>query len=205
MKAFVAGVIIGVLLVVIGASYYFISGRAPAAVEDKPMPMEKFFANKALDARVEQEMPKSVPIAADETAFLAGADIYQQHCAICHGLPNVDQTPMAKGMFPKPPALFKGKGVTDDRAGESYWKVVNGIRLTGMPEFKHILNDTEMWQVTLLLANADKISDAVKNHLKPSNLPVPGGAVVPTSPGATGVSSKPGRVPISPHASPTMQ
>lgn len=201
MRAFLAGIIIGVLLIGAGAAYYFMSGTAPAAVEDKPMPMEKFFANKALDAHVQKDMPKSIPIAADETAYLAGADIYQQHCAICHGLPSVEQTPMAKGMFPKPPALFKGHGVTDDPAGETYWKVANGIRLTGMPQFKHSLNDTQMWQVTLLLANADKISDAVKEKLKPPPMPGAAGAAAPQ---ATGVPTKPGRVPISPHSSPTM-
>ncbi len=47
-------------------------------------------------------------------------------------------------------------GVTDDPPGETYWKVANGIRLTGMPSFKSVLTDTEMWQVSLLLANADK-------------------------------------------------
>jgi mono/diheme cytochrome c family protein len=47
-------------------------------------------------------------------------------------------------------------GVSDDLPGETYWKVRNGIRLTGMPAFKDVLNDTQMWQVTLLLANADK-------------------------------------------------
>ncbi|MGH9515064.1 MAG: c-type cytochrome [Terriglobales bacterium] len=198
MKAFLTGVVIGILLIGAGVGYYFTSGAAPAAVEDKPMPMEKFFANKALHAHIEKEMPKSVPIAADETAYLAGADVYQQHCAICHGLPNVDQTPMAKGMFPKPPALFKGHGVTDDPVGETYWKVANGIRLTGMPEFKHVLNDTQMWQVSLLLANADKISDPVKDKLKPPA--TPGTAVPPTM----GIPAKPGRVPISPHSKPTL-
>jgi mono/diheme cytochrome c family protein len=148
-----------------------------------------------------KEMPKSIPVAADETTYLAGAQVYQDHCAICHGLPNVDQTPMARGMFPKPPALFKGKGVTDDPAGETYWKVANGIRLTGMPEFKHSLNDTQMWQVSLLLANADKISDAVKDKLKPpSSAGTPGVAAPP----ATHVPTKPGRVPISPHSTPMM-
>ena len=39
-----------------------------------------------------------------------------------------------------------------------------------MPEIQHILNDTQIWQVSLLLANADKISDAVKDKLKPSPL-----------------------------------
>lgn len=91
---------------------------------------------------------------------------------------------MAKGMFPKPPHLFRGKGVTDDEPGETYWKVVNGIRLTGMPEFKHELNDTQMWQVSLLLANADKISDAVKQELKPPNRP--GNALPPDGAGHPG-------------------
>jgi mono/diheme cytochrome c family protein len=46
--------------------------------------------------------------------------------------------------------------VSDDPPGETYWKVANGIRLTGMPAYKGILTETEMWDVSLLLANADK-------------------------------------------------
>jgi thiosulfate dehydrogenase len=34
--------------------------------------------------------------------------------------------------------------------------VANGIRLTGMPAFKGLLTETEIWQVSLLAANADK-------------------------------------------------
>ena len=58
-----------------------------------------------------------------------------------------------------------GKGVTDDEPGETYWKVANGIRLTGMPGFNQQLSTTEMWQVSLLLAHADKLSDSVKGIL----------------------------------------
>ena len=47
-------------------------------------------------------------------------------------------------------------GVSDDPPGETYWKVANGIRLTGMPSYKQVLTDIQMWQVGLLLANADK-------------------------------------------------
>jgi len=64
--------------------------------------------------------------------------------------------------------------VTDDEPGETYWKVANGIRLTGMPAFKQSLSDTQMWQVSLLLANANKIPDSVKQALTPLNFP-PGG------------------------------
>jgi mono/diheme cytochrome c family protein len=64
--------------------------------------------------------------------------------------------------------LFKGKGVTDDPPEETHWTIANGIRLTGMPSFKNTLNDTEVWQVSQLLANADKIPDSVKGVLTPA-------------------------------------
>ena len=41
MKAFVAGIIIGIFLVAFGVFSYFVTGRAPAAVDDKPLPFEK--------------------------------------------------------------------------------------------------------------------------------------------------------------------
>ena len=180
---FLAGIIVGVLLLVGAAFAYFLSGSAPVATADKTMPFEKMLANGALHARIEKDMPKSVPVAADEATFLAGAHVYQHHCGLCHGLPNMDQGPIAKGMFPKPPHLFRGKGVTDDEPGETYWKVANGIRLTGMPSFKGNLSETEMWQVSVLLANANKISDAVKQELKPPNV---GGPLPPGTPGRQG-------------------
>jgi hypothetical protein len=68
-------------------------------------------------------------------------------------------------MFPKPPKLMEGTGVTDDPAGESYWKVAGGIRMTGMPGFEKTLSTTQMWQVSLLCANADKLSAPVKQIL----------------------------------------
>ena len=173
---FLAGLTLGAALVIAALFAYFLSGQAPVAVADHAMPFERKLANGALHSRIEKEMPKNVPVAADDSTYMAGAHIYQTHCAICHGHPDQDQGPIAKGMFPKPPHLFRGKGVTDDEAGETYWKISNGIRLTGMPSFKNSLSETEMWQVSVLLANVNKISDAVKEQLKPPNFPGMNGA-----------------------------
>ena len=176
MKGFIVGIIVGVLLVVAGVYSYFVSGNAPVAVAAQAMPFERMLAGRALHARMEKEMPKSVPIPADETAYLAGAQIYGRHCGMCHGFPG-HASRFDATMFPRPPQLFRGKGVTDDEPGETYWKVANGIRLTGMPAFKGELSDAEMWQVSLLLANANKISEAVKQQLGPPMHPGgPGGA-----------------------------
>jgi hypothetical protein len=67
-------------------------------------------------------------------------------------------------MYPPPPQILEGHGVTDDPVSETYWKVTNGIRLTGMPAF-NALTDTEQWQVSQLLKNADKLPQTVKAFL----------------------------------------
>ena len=47
-------------------------------------------------------------------------------------------------------------GVSDDEPGVSFWKIKNGIRLTGMPSYQRIYTDAQMWQIALLLKNADQ-------------------------------------------------
>src|ERR1700724_1034108 len=181
-KAFVIGILIGVLLVTGGAWFYFTTGWAPVAVADPPMPFEKKLAHGALNARIQKDPHTDPAVPADEATYLAGADVYKPNCAVCHGLPGKTQSALAEGMFPKPPELFHGTGVTDDPAWETHWKAKNGIRLTGMPGFKESLNDTQLWQVSVLLANADKIPPAVKAALAstPSTPPSPPPAAAPT-------------------------
>jgi len=157
--------VLGLVLVPVGVYFYFSKGMAPVATAAPPMPFERMFAGMALHARLAKEMPKTVPVTADEAAYTAGAEVYKNHCAVCHGLPGQPLTAIANGMFPKPPKLMEGKGVTDDEAGETYWKVSGGIRMTGMPGFEKTLSPTQMWQVSLLCANADKLPASVKNFL----------------------------------------
>jgi mono/diheme cytochrome c family protein len=62
--------------------------------------------------------------------------------------------------------LPPNKGVTDDPVGETYWKVKNGIRLTGMPGFSDSLSDAALWQVSLLLLQADKLPPSALQVLR---------------------------------------
>lgn len=183
MKTFLVGLILGLMIVPVVLYLYFASGSAPVATSAQPMPFEKRMASAALHAVIAREMPKTVPIQGDEANFTAGARIYRENCAVCHGLPSQPPSAIAKGMFPKPPMLLEGKGVTDDPAGETYWKVANGIRLTGMPAFKGPLAETQIWQVSVLLAQADKVPAPVKQLLA---APLP-----PVNPVTSVSSSKP--------------
>lgn len=165
MGKFFFGLILGLVLLPVVVYFYFAKGIAPVATSAPPMPFEKMFASMALHARLDKEVPKTVPISADEPNLSAGAQVYKDHCGVCHGLPGQPQNAIASGMFPKPPKLMEGKGVTDDSPGESFWKVSGGIRMTGMPGFEKTLSTTQMWQVSLLCANADKLPPNVKEAM----------------------------------------
>jgi thiosulfate dehydrogenase len=166
MRQFIFGFIAALTMIALGVFGYVALGLAPVATTSAPLPFERLIAGIALNARVNKEAPKLSPISASDEVYTAGARIYRNNCAVCHGLPGRDQTAIAKGEFPKPPELFKGKGVTDDSAGDTYWIVANGIRLTGMPGFSGSLSSEEMWQVSLLLSNADKLPATVRTALQ---------------------------------------
>ena len=154
------GFLLGVAAVAAGLFAYLSFGALPVAVADAPFPFEKQIVHLPLGSRIDREMKKP-PFGTSEDVFEAGAHVYRQQCASCHGTPGHD-VPYAKHMFPDAPQLWKAHGshgvvgVSDDEEGETYWKVANGIRLSGMPSYSHVLSDTQMWQVSLLLKNADK-------------------------------------------------
>ena len=166
MRQFIFGFIAALVLIAAGGLGFVALGLAPVATASAPLPFEKLITGIALDARVNKEAPKSSPIPASDEVYAAGAHIYRNNCAVCHGLPGRDRTAIAKGEFPQPPELFKDKGVTEYPVGVTYWKVANGIRLTGMPGFSGSLSTEQMWQVSLLLSNADKLPVPVKTALQ---------------------------------------
>lgn len=185
LKGLIIGFLIGILVIVGGVYFYFATGRAPVAVTDPPLPFEKRLAHMALNAHIAKQSVPQSPVAADETSYLAGAEVYKQQCAVCHGLPGQPKSLIAQGMYPTPPQLFHGTGVTDDPPSETYWKAENGIRTTGMPGFKGRLTENEIWEVSVLLANADKIPPSVKAALLAPPAVAPNATAAPGAPGAS--------------------
>ena len=159
------GFVIGVVLLPACAFFYIRFGYAPVATAGPPLPLEKRVASMALKARIKREAPKEDSVSPTEENLMSGAKVYHEYCAVCHGMSGQPKTPTAKGMYPPPPQLLHGKGVTDDPVGETYWKVANGIRLTGMPAYKGSVSDLQLWQVSQVLANANHLPSAVSQFL----------------------------------------
>jgi thiosulfate dehydrogenase len=193
------GIVLGILLLPAGAWLWFTYGHPPVAVADALLPFENVITDVPLHARIGRELPTTVPVEANEATFVAGARIYRERCSFCHGVSS-SPSQVGKHMFPDAPPLWEKHhgevvGVSDDPPGETYWKVANGIRLTGMPAYKQVLSETEMWQVSVLLANADKpLPPAAVMLLKqPLNFDAGLGAnwtVTPTGPAKPASSSR---------------
>jgi mono/diheme cytochrome c family protein len=85
----------------------------------------------------------AVPAGLDDPAqILAGVTHYAEHCAVCHGAPGVERGDLAEGLYPRPPNLADAAGIYT--AGELFWIVKHGIRMTGMPAWGDH-SDEELW------------------------------------------------------------
>jgi mono/diheme cytochrome c family protein len=188
---FLLGLILGFLIIPVWVTIYFHTGHPPVAVADLPFLLERQIVRVPLHARIDREMPASAPIEASGTNLTAGAQIYRAQCAACHGLYG-RPSEFAGHMYPQAPQLWAPHGdgvvgVSDDPVGETYWKVANGIRLSGMPAFDKVLNQTQMWQVSLLVKNAGSPmpADVTKLIQAPLEFEVPATGGAGTMPGST--------------------
>ena len=80
-----------------------------------------------------------------------GAEHFQHHCQICHGLDGQNTgVPFAAKMQP-PVADLSSKDVQEYVDGQLKWIIENGIGPSGMPGWKGILTDEEMWNIVRFL------------------------------------------------------
>jgi thiosulfate dehydrogenase len=168
---FLLGFVFAFVLLLVGAWVYLKYGNPPVATADKPFPFEAQIVQVPLNARIDNQLQQP-PFGVSEDVYETGAMAYKLQCASCHGVPGKD-VPFAKNMYPVAPQLWKKHsrgdvvGVSDDEPGETYWKIKNGIRLTGMPAFKGVLSEDQMWDVALLLKHAnEQLPDPVTGMLK---------------------------------------
>jgi|SRR5581483_9135193 len=165
-KGVLVGFALGIIAVCLAVYAYFAFGFVPVAASAAPLPFEQSLVEKALNAQMKAIPAQQPPFQPSERIYMDAATEYREHCALCHGLPGESEPQLAKNMFPNPPQLFSGKGVTDDPPYRIRWVIQHGIRLSGMAAFDGILSDNEIWEISELLANADDLPPQVESRLR---------------------------------------
>jgi len=159
------GFVLAFIVLAVGGYVFIATGHMPMATSAGALPFEETVANMALHASVKDSLDLKSPLPVNDETLLAGAKVYDGNCAMCHGAYQQPKPDLAKSMFPPPPQLLGDDKMAGDPEGELYWKITNGIRMTGMPAFEKILDQNRRWQVTLLLKHADALPPAVQKQL----------------------------------------
>ncbi len=85
------------------------------------------------------------PVPATPQSIAEGQEHFGHHCGICHGLDGeATGVPFADKMSPPVPSL-DSSDVQEYKDGQLKWIIENGINPSGMPSWKGILSDDEMW------------------------------------------------------------
>ncbi len=153
MRPFIGGFILALVLVAAAGYLSIIEGWIPARGDAKPGPMERWAAHKDLAVVIDREQPKEpYPYTSSTAGIIEGAQLYSEHCSICHGNADGDPSMIAQG-FAIPAPQFAKHGVDDDPAGETYWKIEHGIHWTAMPAFGGRLSESQIWNIAFFLKN----------------------------------------------------
>lgn len=76
-----------------------------------------------------------------------GSEHFEHHCGVCHGLDGQNTGVPFAGKMSPPVANLASARVQKYTDGQLKWIIDNGIRLSGMPGWKGILDDDEAWAI----------------------------------------------------------
>ena len=165
MPKFFLGFVIA-LVVVLGAGFLCVRFGLMDPRADIPVnSMERRMAMPSLDASVERRAPEiKTPIQPTDANLISGMKVYQTNCASCHGDVHRPHGMLADSLYPRAPQFVED--APDMPENQNFYIIQHGIRLSGMPAWKQVLNEQEMWQVTAFLSHMDKLSPQVSDAWK---------------------------------------
>jgi mono/diheme cytochrome c family protein len=157
----IAGVLlIGIPLAVLASGMVDFSASTPAPW------IERTLAPWALEQSTEHHaLGVKNPFTGKPEALPAGLAIYRQDCLPCHSAPGSSPQRWARGLNPEAPRLSTadlspGSDLAEDSDGELFYVIKAGIRMTGMPAFAEVLNDTQIWQTLAFVKHLRDLTDA---------------------------------------------
>lgn len=112
---------------------------------------------RSIDQRAEE---LSAPDLTDPAWRQGGLLLYDRHCRQCHGAPGIPPEPFALGMRPIPTAIASIARRWQDRPEQTYWLIVNGIKMTGMPGWRYRLSEGQVWQLVAFLDELPSLGPA---------------------------------------------
>lgn len=162
MKAFILGILITIAAIIIAVIFVAETGRVDMRADQTPSSWERRLAGGAMDASVDRHAPKLTnPVQPTTQNLVAGAVVYLDHCALCHGDPAHPRSPLGESLYPPAPQFMTDAADMGD--SENYYITVHGIRWTGMPGWKNVLKEQDIWQVVTFIGRMANLPPEVNS------------------------------------------
>jgi mono/diheme cytochrome c family protein len=157
LKAFL--LLLGLAVVIGGAGLlYFLNSGVSA--KEQPGRIEEFVAGRARNMAIARRAKSLTnPVEYSGEIIADGRGHFADHCASCHANDGSGDTPIGRGMWPKPPdmRLDRTQNLSD---GELFWIIENGIRFTGMPAWSTGTKEgeTASWHLVHFIRRLPKLT-----------------------------------------------
>jgi mono/diheme cytochrome c family protein len=163
VRNFLSGVVFTLLVVILGVFAYLRLGFAEVRGDLPPSNWEKALMFSSAHASVRRRAPELPnPVPSTDENLIAGAKIYSDECAGCHGTAGkVDGT--SDSLYPPIPQL-PVVGTTYTEA-QIFWVAKHGIRLSGMFANGKWDSDQKLWTVAAYIKRIKSLPPRVQQEL----------------------------------------
>ena len=156
MKVLVMILGIMIALAVLGAGF-MLSGLYNVAANVPHSALTEWLLHSAMEHSVAlRARNMDIPPLTDPALIRQGGAHYHDMCAICHGGPGVAPHAIGQGLNPAAPNLIEP--VHEKTAGELFWIVRNGIKMSGMPSFGATHSEEQLWAMVAFVEQLPQIS-----------------------------------------------
>lgn len=128
----------------------------PAVHQVLKFTRERSVARRAADIKVPDNL-------ADPERLRRGAGNYDAMCVNCHLAPELPDSEIRQGLYPKPPrlSLKPDAGQPEPNAARQFWIIKHGIKASGMPAWSNGgIDDEAIWDLVALLQKLPALSNA---------------------------------------------
>ena len=138
------------VLFLVGAPAFFQQSQStpnpPASTQLAPIPAE--YVNM------------TNPVKPTPESLARAKQIYGWDCALCHGDPVRPHSPLEESFYPRPPQFMSDAADMGDQ--DNYYITQHGIRWSGMPAWKDVLSDQDIWEVVTFIGHMNNLPLDVK-------------------------------------------
>ena len=166
MKGFLYGIVFSIVVFLVGTIWITKGGYRDMRADQPPSFLDRTMGMAAVYASTDRHAPDvKNPVSPTEENLVAGAQLFVNHCAGCHGVPSNKESQFSKSFYPPAPGFFAD--APDMPENQNFYIIEHGIRWTGMPAWSQTLSDAQVWQLVTFLSNIQKLPPSALKAFEP--------------------------------------